>query len=208
MDEEERSLAVEEIREEYGAGYLRGFTVTFYGLGDTVAPQAPLEAKQKEVIRETYSKVISSLGGRPVLVSKTRTGDAVQTDFTVSTTDTSCGDVSLQFDDESIKFKPDDVKFVDPAKANDALQQVVDIYKQNPNRVTGIKVDGFIAKTGSSNDPKIFSGRRAEAVRDELIRKGVPANVLESEGKGHGPHKNQAKNRMVKITISRDDTGC
>lgn len=202
-----RAETVDKLVEKYGRSYLAERSVTFTGLGDTVPPQEPLAAKQKDVVRELYQEVITALGGSVSVDTKSQTGDAVKTDFTVSTTDTGCGDVNLRFDEQSVKFVSNEATFIEPKKARRALRRVAEIYEKNPTAVKVIEIDGYIAHV-RANDPKLLSGDRARTVRDALESFGIPAQKLRARGKGYGPYKITTEDRMVRISISRDTPNC
>ncbi len=206
-DENTQAETVDRIAEEYGRTYLASQSLTFTGLGDTVPPQEPLAARQKDVVRELYEEAVTGLGGKVSVDTKSLTGDSVRTDFTVSTTDTGCGDVNLRFGEESVKFVSNEATFIEPKKARKALQRVADIFDKNPSAVKLIRVVGYIAHV-QANDPTVLSGARARTVRDELQSLGIPARKLRARGKGYGPYKIPTEDRMVRISISRDTPNC
>lgn len=206
-DEAARSAALKRLVRTYGRNYLVDSAVTFAGLGDTAPPQEPLASKQKEIVRDFYRQVITALGGKASVETRTQTGDPVTTKFTVSTTDTGCGDVGLRFGDESIQFVSNEATFIDEKQARQALLHVKEIYDDNPSAIELIKIDGYIAHV-PAKDPKLLSGARAETVLKELEQLGIPRNKLEAEGKGFGPFNVPTADRMVKITISRDTPNC
>jgi outer membrane protein OmpA-like peptidoglycan-associated protein len=75
-------------------------------------------------------------------------------------------------------------------------------------QVTRIDVNGHTDTTGSAEYNKRLSIRRAEAVKAELIRNGVPANVITTQGFGFtellvqtGPGVREPQNRRVEIIL-------
>lgn len=210
--ESNRSAALVKIAEENTHKPLRGYSVTFYGLGDTTAPQEALTKKQRDVVRQAYRDLISALGGRAIIITDARSGPSVETDFRVSTTDTGCGDWEGTFREDSVQFVPNTAEFKDPAKAKAALAQVFKIYDRNPAAVRSIDVHGYIADVRADRsapaDPGDLSGARARAVKKVLVSLGVPEGKVSAVGKKFGPHKDQNKNRFVRVAVERDSAGC
>jgi outer membrane protein OmpA-like peptidoglycan-associated protein len=75
-------------------------------------------------------------------------------------------------------------------------------------QVTRIDVNGHTDTTGSAQYNKGLSIRRASAVKAELIRNGVPANVIYTQGFGFsellvptGPGVREPQNRRVEIIL-------
>jgi len=212
--EKKRAAKVEEVSEKYGRDYLDGFSVYFVGLGDTTAPQESLSPKQKDIVRDLYRDVIRALGGRTTVSTRSQLGDAVKSSFTVDTTDTGCGNVNYTFGEGDLEFESDQATFKSPSKAKSALQQrVVNVYKDDPSRVSQIQVDGYISLTpeqrkraGSASEP--LSQARANAVKSLLVDQGIPASATHAKGRGAGPHNdasNPGLDRMVKIKITRTE---
>ena len=71
-----------------------------------------------------------------------------------------------------------------------------------------IRITGHTDNVGSDEANLILSEGRANAVRDELIKRGVAAERIEAEGKGeyepiadNATEEGRAKNRRVEFTI-------
>ncbi|QNL93688.1 OmpA family protein [Aeromicrobium senzhongii] len=208
-----REAKVEQLAEKYGRDYLSGYSLHFVGLGDTTKPQERLSPKQKDIVRGLYKDVATALGGRVHVSTRTQSSTAVDTAFTVSTTDTGCGNVDFTLGEGKLEFVSDQADFTSPTKAKKALRKVVTVYQDDPARVRQITVDGYIYLTstqrklaGAKDAP--LSRERAIAVKKLLVREGVPANLIRASGKGAGPHNNADKpglDRMVKIKIARTE---
>lgn len=205
---DKRESVVDEIIEKYGRDYLKGYVVTFYGLGDSVSPQEKLSPRQKDIVRGTYKELIKGMGGEVLVENRTMTGDAVVTEYTVSTTDTGCGDVGLVFDDDTIKFVANAAALVSPIKSKEALAQVKSVYSSNPDNIPTIQVDGFIAQVNLGGQKETLSQARANTIKQTLVEMGMPADKISATGKGFGPHGIPSQDRMVKITISRENADC
>jgi outer membrane protein OmpA-like peptidoglycan-associated protein len=62
------------------------------------------------------------------------------------------------------------------------LQQLEDFLEQNPDR--RVRIEGFTDSTGSEEFNLELSRRRAEAVRDALVRRGIDSRRIETAGLG------------------------
>lgn len=214
-NEDSRNRAVNEVIAKYGNQYLTGYNIALYGLGDTTEPQAPLSNYQKQIVRDIYKDVITGLGGRVMIGRGTMSGAAVETNYTVNTTDTGCGNVEMTFDDDQVKFNPDKTTFVDEVAARESLQQAKDFYDQYSEQIQSIQIDGYTAHYSSRVNN--LSQARADAVRQLLIDMGLPPEKLVATGRGYGPFEYNdkesnddvdSKNRMIKLTIQRDAEEC
>ena len=204
-DKQSRQDVIEKVKTKYGHDYLGGYTVEFYGIGDTVAPQESLSSKQNEIVRTFYSDIISRLGGKAVVHPKTLVGDSVKTAYVVGTTDTGCGKIGLIFDDNSLKFVSNQATFIDETTAKNSLMTIKTLWDKYRDTIKSIQVDGYIAHYLGSDG---LSQQRADQAKMALIELGVPADKLNATGKGFGPYEQDAQNRMVKVTISRDSDQC
>jgi len=204
-NENSRNTVVDNIQEKYGSDYLTGYSVEFYGLGDTTLPQEPLPTKQKEIVRNLYKDVIRRLGATVDITTKSLVGDAVKTNYVVGTTDTGCGDIGLIFDDTNLNFVSNKATFVDEAAARTSLTMIKSIWDENSDTIQSIQVDGYIAKFAGI---ETLSQPRADLVKSVLIELGIPEGKITANGRGVGPYDNDAQNRMVKVNISRNSDVC
>lgn len=204
-NEQSRQYVLQKIKKKYGYNYLNQYSVEFYGLGDTAKPQEALSSKQKEVVREIYKDTIRSLGGDVGINTKTLAGDSIKTDYVVGTTDTGCGDIGLVFDDNNLKFVGNEAKFIDETAAKESLTTIKTFWDKYSDIISSIQIDGYIAHYPGFGT---LSQKRANLVKKVLINLGIPADKIKATGRGFGPYKQDAQNRMVKVTISRDNDQC
>lgn len=97
------------------------------------------------------------------------------------------------------------------AAAVNNLSQMAAIIKKYPENVLTIK--GYTDNTGSAAKNKSLSEARATAVREELIKGGVPANTVSVVGMGpdnpvadNKSKDGRAQNRRVEIEITVDES--
>ncbi len=92
------------------------------------------------------------------------------------------------------------------------LSRVASIVTAHPG--LSVEVDGHTSSGGSALRDEEFSYQRAAAVRDALVRRGVPATAITARGLGSSQPlvsissaSGREQNRRVEITISGDPIG-
>lgn len=98
----------------------------------------------------------------------------------------------------------------DKATLTDRARQIIHEAAENSTHVqyTRIQVNGYTDTSGPAEYNQKLSMRRAHAVAAELVRDGVPGNVIAIKGFGEthllvptGPNVREAQNRRVEIII-------
>ena len=98
----------------------------------------------------------------------------------------------------------------DKATLSDRARQIIKEAADNSTRVqyTRIEVNGYTDTSGTPKYNQGLSIRRAQAVAGELVRDGVPENVITAQGFGDthllvstGPGVREPQNRRVEIII-------
>jgi OmpA-OmpF porin, OOP family len=98
----------------------------------------------------------------------------------------------------------------DKADLTDRAKSIVKEAADNSTRVqvTRIEVNGYTDTSGKPSYNQNLSVRRAKAVAGELVRDGVPQNVINIQGFGDthllvatGPGVREPQNRRVEIII-------
>jgi outer membrane protein OmpA-like peptidoglycan-associated protein len=86
------------------------------------------------------------------------------------------------------------------------LDQIADALKSKEQRIT---VYGYTDNVGALDMNQTLSQNRAQAVRDYLVQKGVPQDLISSQGKGPGDPvsdnsslEGRAMNRRVELVVS------
>lgn len=89
------------------------------------------------------------------------------------------------------------------------LNKVVKILKENPN--ISINIDGHTDSTGDETFNKILSKKRAEAVKEHLVKNGINTNKLIAIGYGsskpiadNNTKEGRKKNRRVEFKIIKE----
>lgn len=203
--EDARKKALSDIQDNYSSNRLQGYTVEFYGLGDTTTPQESLSSIQKGIVRDFYRDAIRKLGGEVTINTDTQTGPSVKTIYVVGTTDTGCGDIKLVFDDDDLKFVGDRAVFIDEAAAVKSLSTIKDLWLDQKDTIEHIQIDGYIAHHPTAST---LSQDRADAVKKTLVGLGITSEKITATGQGFGPYETDAQNRTVKVNISRNNQQC
>lgn len=106
---------------------------------------------------------------------------------------------------EKIQFAYNDSKIL-PA-SDSLLTEIADVLKANP-QLTKILIEGHASSDGDDKHNMELSDKRAKAVREALVAKGVKAEVLEAKGFGetkpiasNDTDEGKEKNRRVEFTI-------
>ncbi|MBM3316524.1 MAG: OmpA family protein [Candidatus Eisenbacteria bacterium] len=106
-----------------------------------------------------------------------------------------------------INFKYDSAEFThaDPIPL---LDQIADVLKRQPE--TRVTIVGHTDSRGSDEYNQRLSLRRAEAIRDYLVRKGVPAEQMMVDGKGESEpvasnetDEGRARNRRIEFKVMK-----
>ena len=99
---------------------------------------------------------------------------------------------------------------IKPAAA-DNITKMADILKKYPENV--LAIEGYTDSTGSDAVNAALSQKRADAVKNELVNRGVPAATISTSGKGEanpvGDNKTndgRRQNRRVEINITVDES--
>jgi outer membrane protein OmpA-like peptidoglycan-associated protein len=93
--------------------------------------------------------------------------------------------------------------------AKRAIDNLAQFMQQHPQR--NVAIEGFTDSTGSEQYNEILSERRAQAVKDALVARGIAPNRISARGYGEAfpvatndtPAGRQL-NRRVEVAISRD----
>ena len=93
-----------------------------------------------------------------------------------------------------------------------SLSRIASIVAGHPGLY--VQVDGYTSSGGSAARDEEFSYERAAAVREALVRSGVPADTISARGRGssrpmvsNSSVAGREQNRRVEITISGDPIG-
>lgn len=168
---------------------LRGMTVVFLGLGETVAPQERLTPAQRDHVADIW-KAIATRAKAACVTSLVQLGETAPTGslppvptVPVPAPVRAVGQSSfdVRFGD-ALLFEPDTSTFADPERAMAALRPVADHAAAQPG--ARVHVVGTSANLGSRDSQVALSSARARAVADALISLGVAPSRIDVEGVG------------------------
>ncbi len=90
-----------------------------------------------------------------------------------------------------------------------SVEALAKVLKENADQLEKVNLIGFTDNSGNAALNKQLSARRAKAVREALIRLGVPANLLTAEGRGqespiadNGTAEGRKANRRVELRFT------
>ena len=165
---------------------LRGDAVVFQGLGDTAAPQPPLDRARRTQVQAIWTTVAKKAGATSVAVEQAPLeGSPVEglPPVTPVATDPgySCADGVVTLDGGVVSFQPSSDAFLDQEAAEAVLRPLAErVVSQNLKAV----IFGTSDSVGDLEAQKKRSGLRAQHVADTFIRMGVPIPQLAVEGLG------------------------
>jgi outer membrane protein OmpA-like peptidoglycan-associated protein len=168
---------------------LRGMTVLFLGLGETVAPQAKLSPAQREHLSGIW-KAIAAKANATCVDSVVQLRETIPTGslppvptvaLPTSVNQLGTSAFEVQFGD-ALTFAPDSATFRDRDQAVKALQPIADQAAAQPTKQ--IRVVGTSSASGAMAAQLELSKRRAQAVADVLVSLGVTPARIDVEGVG------------------------
>lgn len=174
------------------AGELPNLThrhVYFVGLGWTASPQPALDIRNRSQVVHIWEKIAYAAGASCVYADPTAdTQDAVPNRPPVAIVTppppppplVACSVTNLG-DANNVGFDFDSTTFRDPAGARATLRQLANLILRTGESVT---LTGATSSEGGDQYNIALSLRRADAVRAELVRLGVPSGRITTFGVG------------------------
>jgi len=177
------------LRDHQALPNLSGSTVVLSGLGDTAAPQPPLDTAQRTELVNLWKGIAQASGAACVaVVDEPRAGDAPSDVPPVSTVTVpppptiTPGKATALPDDGSVGFQPDTAEFRDRNAARGVLAPFADFLKQGPTR--RLALTGTSARAGTTASQVALSTQRAEAVKALLVELGASPGQITTKGVG------------------------
>ena len=186
---------------------LNGMTVILVGIGDTAAPQAPLNSSQQASVTAIWTAIAKAAGATSVQVdSASRSGPAPTSVPAVAPVSVSAftgpipgwalSDQGFVVPDTGpLGFSPNAPQFRHPAAAMAALTKLAEYLATNPG--AEIEISGTTARWGNAAYDIELSAMRAEAVKTALVLAGAAPGQIIARGLGwhfpgyendRGPH--------------------
>ena len=199
---------------------LSGIRVFLIGIGDTSAPQDPLDTASRRQLAEQWTAIVEAAGAscvgvdeRPVTGPAPDGAPAVDVVRIPKVTALAPAD-SLVLDGESVAFVSDSPQLRDPGFAKDQLAEVARYLQESGE---SILLTGTTATDGTPAGRRQLSLQRAQTVKALLVDLGVPAAHISTRGVGtdHPEHikdldargrlipAKAARNRTVILTVER-----
>ncbi|MGY2083157.1 OmpA family protein [Blastococcus sp. SYSU DS0539] len=165
---------------------LSGVRVVLHGLGDTAAPQQPLDPIRRAQLVALWSTVVREAGAVSVHVEPAPlegVPDPALPPVATVGTDPGyrCAGRTMTLTGGPFAFRPNSDQFLDPAAAQGVLRGIAEQLVAGQVVAT---LFGTTAAIGEPADQVRFSDERAQAVADLLIALQVPIPQLHVEGLG------------------------
>lgn len=164
---------------------LRGMTVVFSGIGDVASPQQILRTPQKRNLRDIWTTIARRGGAADVrvvddpLTAEPAPGLPPVTVVPVPAIDPATCLGALR--DTDVAFLPDTASLADPAAAAAALDPLARCLIDLGRPVT---LTGTTSSAGTPDGQQRLSAQRAETIKVELARRGVPTDAITTRGLG------------------------
>ena len=192
---------------------LTGVRVFVIGLGDTAAPQEPLDTASRRALVEQWTALLSAAGASCVGVDPQPLTGASPTVVpmvpTVSVPDVAPLVLSAKvvLTADTVAFMSDTAQLRDPELAKRKLASVAAALVESGQSVL---LTGTTATDGTETGRLRLSRLRAEAVKVTLMELGVPADRSSTEGVGihHPEHVDDldAEGRLIPARAARNRT--
>lgn len=156
---------------------LRGVTIVWDGLGQTVKPQKPVDSQSVAKLKEIYTTVMAELGAHRSDIrfkNKLNSENSVETVATVRPT----GVFSFELSHDDLAFNENTSEFRDSQASAAKLSEISTMAKQCPNMsitVTGYMASGNCDSAHPNNPSLAFD--RANAVKQLLVMNGVQNRI-------------------------------
>lgn len=166
---------------------LRGFSVVFQGLGDTVDPQQPLDAAHRTRLAAIWTAVAQRAGAVAVQVDPGQRDAPVDRPLPAVSpvpvgSGIACTPRRILLTGGPLGFRPGEPVLLDRRAATGALRPYAEELIANPRVIT--EVFGTYADVGDPDLRKLLSRDRAQKIADVLIDLGVPVGQLRVDGLG------------------------
>lgn len=175
---------------------LTGIDVTWIGIGQTQAPQAPLTTPATEKVKAIWDAILHAGNAANVtyldsaLPSATSTVDAPPVTLvpvpdldSYASPQPAAAPISASFQADQLGFAPDLATFNDPDEAHHIIATTAAVLING--NYHQIHITGTTADSGPLDGQVRLATQRASAVRDLLITAGVnPADITDIQGVG------------------------
>ena len=172
------------------ANTLKGTTIYWYNLGNTVAPQ-PSMNDEKETLQKIYNEFFAYTGAeKPQYLygEQSSKDESVKSDYSVEPTlktELSTGDV-INFTENVSAFVPDQDVLVDPSSAKEKLTSFVKKFNRSSNKK--LELTGYIAFCAEGST---LGKARAETIKSILVSLGIDPSLISTSGEAGPPPTNE-----------------
>ena len=187
---------VKKLKENSSLPDLTNVQVVWYGLGDTLAPQKELSAKNRETLQGIWEAVLLESGASTVvfetdlptsfeIVEGLPEVSVVEVLETKSVIEEYNPEDVFVLNEEMLKFKPGSAEILTPeSEVRNMLEPIAEYLLKNPEYK--ILLAGTTASAGTEEELKLLSEKRGECVKQILLDSGAKENQITVLGLGYG----------------------
>lgn len=198
-------------------GSLDGKRVIWYGLGEVTHPQTTLSDDEQNNLEAIYAGILEAEGAE-VEFYTSDSHDAVKDNkYSVDTTSTKTCETVITFSNEELAFVENSDEFLDESAARLALQKIAEAATSSSE----VRIEGFVAPRSQKHcneEQDGLSQKRADKVKQELIKLNVDGSKIIAEGKGifepeisvcpNGKWREDVASTKRKVTIHMTSSIC
>lgn len=186
-DEEVKSV-VDELSNKKEIPHLPNTQIRWYGIGMTGGKQTELTKIQISNLTAIWKGILDAAGAEVDFIN-VNSNNVESNDESLPNVSVVMFDAALSLGEDELGFEPGKANFREGTeeKRNVVLEKFVDEAK-----ISGVLLVGTTSSGGATiEDPEDYtlSKDRAKAVKEELIKLGVPENNIETMGLGTKSHK-------------------
>ena len=171
---------------------LTGISVTWFGLGDTAAPQANLSPRQLQNLRDIWNQILSAAGAKSIIFSEDLPGQPISDNTLPSVSEvfltSEPGIIAggklpeiISFDEGRVAFIGDSNEFLDKSAAMEVIRPFAEYMNAHPEFQALLL--GTTAR-GRQEFCQRLSQARADAVKAALVEMGVNPAQIQTRGLG------------------------
>jgi outer membrane protein OmpA-like peptidoglycan-associated protein len=166
---------------------LSGITVALTGIGDTVAPQAPLDNATRTRLGQQWVALANAAGATCVYLDVKPNAQASPagapdvSEITPPPPPVYDLDTPIPLREDVLDFKDNSPELIDPAAAQASLAALVTGLKASTGQ---IQLTGTTASGGTESGRQQLSAQRAQTAKELLVQMGIPAERITTKGVG------------------------
>lgn len=188
LSEDQLNSFIDELYENKEIPDLSNTKILWYGLGQVGENQQELSKKQINNLKLLWKKILEQSGVSDIdFITVNESNSLISNNaMQLPTVSTVFFNEAIAMNDDSLGFKEDSEEFTNDS--NEIRTELLSGFVNEGIR-NGLLIVGTTSTGGGSSDGIELSNKRAQAVKDELVKLGVPSNKIKILGLGVKSHK-------------------